>query len=55
MREKILGNEYFNSNDYEEAICHYNTSIDIYSTPEARNNRAMSCKYNFILSPLIIQ
>lgn len=45
MREKELGNECFKSNDYEEAICHYNTSISIHSTPEARNNRAMSCKY----------
>lgn len=42
MREKELGNECFKSNDYEEAICHYNTSISIHSTPEARNNRAMS-------------
>jgi len=45
MREKELGNECFKSNDFDEAICHYNTSISIHSTPEARNNRAMSCKH----------
>lgn len=46
MREKELGNECFKSDDYEEALRHYNTSISIYSTPEACNNRAMACKYN---------
>lgn len=54
MREKELGNECFKSNDYEEAICHYNTSIEIHSTPEARNNRAMSCKHNIKLEVLIL-
>lgn len=54
MREKELGNECFNSTDYEEAICHYNTSISIYPTPEARNNRAMSCKYYLLLIFLIL-
>lgn len=49
MREKELGNEFFKSSDYEEALCHYNTSISIYSTPEARNNRAMSCKNNYCI------
>lgn len=43
-REKELGNEFFNSKDYEEALRHYNTSISIHSTLEAKNNRAMSCK-----------
>ncbi|XP_022165277.1 uncharacterized protein LOC111030193 isoform X2 [Myzus persicae] len=42
MQEKEVGNECFKSNDYNEAICHYSTSISIHSTPEARNNRAMS-------------
>lgn len=46
MREKELGNEYFKSNDYNEALCHYNNSISIYSSLEARNNRAMACKHN---------
>ncbi|VVC28477.1 RNA-polymerase II-associated protein 3-like, C-terminal domain,Tetratricopeptide repeat,Tetratricopeptide [Cinara cedri] len=41
-REKELGNECFKSNDYEEALRHYNTSIEIHPTPEAKNNRAMS-------------
>lgn len=45
MREKELGNECYKSNDYDEAIRHYNTSILIYSSLEARNNRAMACKY----------
>lgn len=49
----MLGNECFNSNDYEDAICYYNTSIKIHPTLEARNNRAMSCKY-YILSSLNI-
>ncbi|XP_050433292.1 RNA polymerase II-associated protein 3-like [Adelges cooleyi] len=42
LREKELGNEFFNANDYNEALRYYNTSINIYPTPEARNNRAMS-------------
>uniref|UniRef100_A0A2S2Q9I5 Sperm-associated antigen 1 n=1 Tax=Sipha flava TaxID=143950 RepID=A0A2S2Q9I5_9HEMI len=42
IREKELGNECFKSNDYEGALLHYNTSISIYSTLEAKNNRAMS-------------
>ncbi|XP_050540522.1 RNA polymerase II-associated protein 3 [Daktulosphaira vitifoliae] len=42
LREKELGNEFFYANDFEEAIRYYNTSIGIYPTPEARNNRAMS-------------
>lgn len=49
-RERELGNECFNSNDYEEALLHYNTSIDIHPTPEAKNNRAMSCKHNLSLN-----
>lgn len=48
MREKELGNECFKSNDYVEALRHYNTSVGIHSSPEARNNRAMSRKHNII-------
>lgn len=46
-REKELGNECYKSDDFEEALRHYNTSIEIYPTIEAKNNRAMSCKHNY--------
>lgn len=42
LREKELGNEFFKSRDFEEALRHYNTSISIHSSLEAKNNRAMA-------------
>lgn len=59
IREKELGNECFKSNDYEEALGHYNSSIKIHSTLEAKNNRAMACKSNnsldFVVTNLSLQ
>jgi len=54
LRERELGNEFFKSNDFEEALRHYNTSISIHSSPEAKNNRAMSCKCDVLLFLMVI-
>lgn len=42
--EKGKGNEAFRAGDYEEALEHYNTSINMNSNIIAYNNRAMTCK-----------
>lgn len=54
LREKEIGNEYFKSKDYEEALFHYNISINIHSSPEAKNNRAMSCEHNILFKDFSI-
>ncbi|XP_019886455.2 RNA polymerase II-associated protein 3 [Ooceraea biroi] len=41
-QEKEKGNEAFRAADYEEALRHYNASIDIDSNLNAYNNRAMT-------------
>lgn len=43
-REKEKGNEAFKAADYEDALRHYNASIDVDSNPNAYNNRAITCK-----------
>jgi len=51
-QEREKGNEAFRAADYEEALQHYNASIDIDSNLNAYNNRAMTCKktYSFAFS-----
>lgn len=48
LRAKLLGNECFQSHDFTEALGHYNASISIHPTLEAKNNRAMTRKHNYI-------
>lgn len=43
-QEREKGNEAFKAADYEEALRHYNASIEIESNLNAYNNRAMTCK-----------
>lgn len=47
-QEREKGNEAFRASDYEEAVRHYNISIETDSNPMAYNNRAMTCKYIII-------
>jgi len=49
-QEREKGNEAFRAADYEEALRHYNASIDIDSNLNAYNNRAMTRKQ---VAPLI--
>lgn len=53
-QEREKGNEAFRATDYDEALRHYNASIDIDSNLNAYNNRAMTCKKVPSLSKLII-
>lgn len=41
-KEKLTGNEFFKSGDYEEAIEHYTNSIKVKATPAGYTNRAIS-------------
>lgn len=46
-QEKDRGNEYYRCGDFELAVKHYTTSILLFPTPTAYNNRAMACElYN---------
>lgn len=44
-REREKGNEAFRAADYEEALRHYDASIEMDSNLNAHNNRAMTCEY----------
>jgi hypothetical protein len=43
-QEKDRGNEYYRCGDFELAVKHYTSSIVLYPTPNAYNNRAISCE-----------
>lgn len=43
-QEREKGNEAYRATDYEEALRHYNVSIEMDSNAMAYNNRAMTCK-----------
>lgn len=43
-QEREKGNEAFRATEYEEALRHYNASIEMDSDIMAYNNRAMTCK-----------
>jgi tetratricopeptide (TPR) repeat protein len=43
-QEKDRGNEYYHCGDFELAVKHYTSSILLYPTPNAYNNRAIACE-----------
>jgi len=43
-QEKDRGNDYYRCGDFELAVKHYTSSILLYPTPTAYNNRAMACE-----------
>jgi tetratricopeptide (TPR) repeat protein len=47
-QEKDRGNEYYRSGDYELAVNHYTTSILLFPTPAAYNNRAIACELQLL-------
>lgn len=48
--EREKGNEAFRAAAYEEAMQHYNASIEMDSNLMAYNNRAMACKWRIARS-----
>lgn len=46
MEAKNLGNDFFNEQDYEEALRYYENSITFYPTLDVYNNQALTSKCN---------
>lgn len=43
---KDRGNECYKSGDWNNALKYYELSIKLHPTPNAHNNRAMTCKFS---------
>lgn len=46
---KDRGNECFKAGDLNNALKYYGISIKLYASANAYNNRAMTCKFKFIM------